>query len=365
MKKLLAGAVVFASVGFVALSAGCSTAPRRASGFGTATEDAGGGDAGSGFGTIPGKTGTDEACQSSATKIEFIPTVIEFVLDDSGSMTKERWDSFGAAFEELVTSMESKVDPALYVGGLLFNGSTKADPAIVDATQADDLRQLIDKRGSGGTPTLEAMTSGYRVLTRFKSPVGDPALAKRVLVVMSDGQPNSGETQIVSMAEENFQETPPVGPILTFSIGVGKFGDSSYSPKFMGDIAVAGGTAPANCDVESTDETTTCHFQVTPGDDTSVMTAALSAAFAKIRAQTATCEFPFALEKGSDPSRVNVLLTDDQGQVTKVKQNPNDGWSYDNPTNPTRVILNGASCEKVKSQTNGKVELQFGCATAK
>jgi len=40
-----------------------------------------------------------------------------------------------------------------------------------------------------------------------------------------------------------------------------------------------------------------------------------------------------------------------------------NGWTYDNPTNPTSVTLNGTSCAEVTATATATVAIQLGCAT--
>ncbi|MBW2454108.1 MAG: hypothetical protein JRI68_06345 [Deltaproteobacteria bacterium] len=42
---------------------------------------------------------------------------------------------------------------------------------------------------------------------------------------------------------------------------------------------------------------------------------------------------------------------------------PNGGWYYDDPNNPTQIIFCEATCTAVQSQTEGQVSVVFGCET--
>ena len=73
-----------------------------------------------------------------------------------------------------------------------------------------------------------------------------------------------------------------------------------------------------------------------------------------------------------DPNKVNVELIDQiNGSKDDVyhvqdqsKCDPNiGGWYYDNNQTPTRVIACPASCTKIKSLAQGKVNVLFGCKT--
>ncbi len=68
---------------------------------------------------------------------------------------------------------------------------------------------------------------------------------------------------------------------------------------------------------------------------------------------------------------VNVLFTDGGGSGNDIFRVDgvgncdavNGGWYYDNPGNPTKVILCPASCDVVSADEMGKMDIVFGCAT--
>src|SRR5207253_1789683 len=79
--------------------------------------------------------------------------------------------------------------------------------------------------------------------------------ARRVVVLLSDGSPSGGENEqqeAVTLVSQHFAATQPT---VLYSVGIGTFpGDSwGYDPKFMSNLAVAGGSAPAGCDPAATD----------------------------------------------------------------------------------------------------------------
>jgi hypothetical protein len=51
------------------------------------------------------------------------------------------------------------------------------------------------------------------------------------------------------------------------------------------------------------------------------------------------------------------------GTQSLLQQSSTDGWSYDDPNNPTKVILNGPTCESVKADVGGKINIVLGCRT--
>ncbi len=84
-----------------------------------------------------------------------------------------------------------------------------------------------------------------------------------------------------------------------------------------------------------------------------------------IRGQVASCTFTLERPDGGaiDPSKVNVVYTNGAGMDAVVGQDMNNGWTYDNPANPTSVTLHGTSCDTVKADPKGKVSINIGCPT--
>jgi hypothetical protein len=198
---------------------------------------------------------------------------------------------------------------------------------------------------------------------------------KKVVVLMTDGVPNGGtseQNQCITATQTEFTKTPPAGPITTFAVGIGKYmplQTSNYDPAFMGKLAVAGGAPNPGCDPANvTDPMKMCHFQITPGTGTAQqLEMQFKAAIDKIRGLVASCDF--ALEKPDggggqiDPGKVNVVYDDGMGHQTVIPQDPNNGWTYDNPQNPTKVSLHGMACDEVKMSTKGSVQIVLGCKT--
>ncbi len=72
--------------------------------------------------------------------------------------------------------------------------------------------------------------------------------------------------------------------------------------------------------------------------------------------------------KTLDPNKVNVNFTPSGGTSQPILQDNNkpcdqgaDGWQWD--PSKTKILLCGATCDKVKADENGQIDLEFGCAT--
>src|SRR5262249_39145015 len=161
--------------------------------------------------------------------------------------------------------------------------------------------------------------------------------------LMTDGVPDGGPEE---QAQCTSAATTELSTVTTFAVGVGPFpspdttGIDGYDPAFLGTLAQAGGAAPAGCNpIEENDPSRLCHFQITPGGKSAQELAQEFAnAINRIRGQVASCDFVLDKSGGTvDPTKVNVVYRDQAGQEHVIVQDPLNGWTYDNPTNPSKV----------------------------
>ncbi|MFO0675191.1 MAG: vWA domain-containing protein [Polyangiaceae bacterium] len=361
-----------------------------------AADDAGPVDPGPSFGSSDSGTGQgstefdlDAGCATAAASAKKFPVYMLFVVDGSGSMLGAKWDGIKGALDAVFDDMKAKADPALAAGMIVYadaNDSTDGDgpyptnldvaPMFVDSIQHTRLRKRIDDTAPDGlTPTLQAMQGGFAAMRPFdvKNPPS-PLLpdGKRVIVLVSDGQPTGDsnvQNDIISLVQRN---APPTSDILTFSIGVGAFGTGSgfdYDPAFMGQIAVAGGTrSKTTCNpTETTNINNVCHFQVTPGSKTAAqLKQEFIDALNRVRSVAAACEYELVAPSGAaiDPAKVNVLYKSGDGTEKLIKADADNGWSYDNPAAPQKVFIHGTACDTIKDDLAGEVKIVLGCKTA-
>lgn len=222
---------------------------------------------------------------------------------------------------------------------------------------------------AGGTDLRAALTSQSALLRAFQPTAPLAPDGKRVLVVMTDGTPGDCGPDRNLCVDDVAALVTAAAPISTFVIGIGDVDapeGSVYDEKFLSRLAHAGGAAPADCnpawDGQNPGGTQPCHFQVTPGAKTSdQLRDEMIAAFTQIAARVQSCELTLDQSAPIDPSKVNVVYTDASGD-TQILAGP-DGWSYDDPTTPTKVILGGASCERLKADPDASVRIVIGCPT--
>ncbi len=352
----------------------------------------GGGEPGLGM-SSSGQLPTDNgACAKGSASLAQVPLYVLFLVDGSGSMGTDaaghpsaKWPAFSKSFRKFVDSLEAQNNPTVGAGLFLFDGAkdlpgfSQDDVPVryVDARQGALLRnRLASAVISGGTNTVFTL-QGQLPLLRDFLPIGAlKAGGRRVAVMISDGVP-SGPSDVLPMTKARcvnmVQEARMWSPSVSFfSVGVGEptADPSDYDPVFMGDLAVAGGESEAGClpgwNAQSPVGSKPCHFQITPGAKTVDQLAQDFLDMMQRIQGTATCTLAIGAPQGGgtiDPSAVNVVMIDDKGKQTPVLQDPVDGWTYDDPQNPTLIKLHGSACVDAKRLVGGTVEVKLGCKT--
>ncbi len=338
-----------------------------------------------------------DQCATAKAEAKRTPVYMQIIIDGSGSMdnapteadprdgNKQHGRKWIAVREALISFFDQQAaapDTSFGAGLYLFSSTvSKSETAVdvpikvIDPTHATALKARIlpPSLPSGGTPLLESIQGQLPLLKSFAPTAPLELNGKRVLVAMTDGVPNGGTTAqntCVTTADSAFKGTPQV---TTFAVGVGDptASTTNYDEVFMGRLAVAGGAPTAGCtpgwNELSPMTQKPCHLQVTPGAKTSAQIRDdFLAAINGIRNAVTSCEFALAKPPGGgevDPSKVNVVYTDGSGKETTLSKDGTNGWSYDNDAAPTKVILNGPACDKLKADSKGKIDIVLGCKT--
>lgn len=198
----------------------------------------------------------------------------------------------------------------------------------------------------GGTPTLPALTAMLQYMAGVASAHPDHAAA---VVLATDGEPTecgilNNVAGVAAVASSYAQGSPPVR---TFVIGVGS---SLFS---LNSIASAGGTGQA--------------FIIdTAQDVTQQFVDAL-----KIIQSSVACQLqiPVPTQGTPDFDKVNVQYTPLGGTPVVVPRvDPSacggaEGWFYDDPSNPSKIILCPTTCDTVRNQDQVTIEIVLGCET--
>jgi uncharacterized protein YegL len=292
--------------------------------------------------------GTGPACATATAEAQNLPVYMVIMYDRSGSMNDNgKWGAAKAGMTSFFSSPDSKNASAsltFFPQGDACGVGTFGTPAVAMRALPDASTfksQLDATTPNGGTPTLPALQGAIQYAQSQAASIGDKG--KVVIVLVTDGIPNGCNSSIanVSSAAAAVKDKIP-----TFVIGVG---DETAS---LNQIAVGGGTKSAIL-VSGTDPTKT--------------QSDIRKALGDIKAQL-SCDFKVPdppAGQSLDYKAVNVVHTPTGGSPDTLSYNQScsgEGWRYDDPAKPTRIIVCDASCNKIR-QDAGKVEVQLGCAT--
>lgn len=320
-----------------------------------------------------GPTGTASACVTEVARADLAPTNLIIVYDKSGSMgdTKtgfdpaQRWIPVNAGMKQFFTDPYSKTLRASLQFFPLSDdtiASACAHPyatPTVPLTLASDpafATALDTTKPSGGTPTLPALEGG---ITYAKQIATSRPTEKTVIVLVTDGEPGFYDKNVivpgcanndvahVAAAAKAAKDGAPSIP--TYVVGVGP------SLSALNAVASAGGTGAA--------------LMVDVNDPAATKTAIVGA-LDGIRQKEVACDFavpPPPSGQELDPLAVNVALKNPDGSENVLGYSKEctsaDGWRYDDPKNPQRILLCSASCDTARASSTGTVSIAFGCKT--
>jgi hypothetical protein len=298
-------------------------------------------------------------CASVSKKAEKVPLDIVIGLDTSFSMTfDDKWTDVKAALEAFVNN-PSYADLGI---GLQFfpirqqcNVSDyqmlAVDLGLEPVVAAPISTALEAQSMAGGTPTVPLLQG----LVAYLNAHTDPN-RKQAIVLATDGVPDdtcvspvAGETpntlaNATMIAAAAYAATPSIP---TFVIGVGS------DLTALNAIAQAGGSGTAT-------------LVDTSANAQQQFLAALDAA----RRTAIPCDFAIPSDTAIDPNETNVNYDPASGgqqafvfvgDATDCTKAPTNGWYFDNPSQPTKVILCDMACDMVKADDRGQVNVVFGC----
>ncbi len=354
----------------------------------------------SGNGSVSNPTNLDDlekaSCAGWDGEAEQLPSILQFVVDTSGSMDEETDSTQGQTkWERTRTALLSSIDklPATVGLGMLFypNMETVQSTSPSDVNQCVKLNALIpiDLLGAAGsaqrnrlstgikgirpssfTPTYDAYTSGVdKGLIPSKLP------GKRFMVLITDGAPTLSGSCVMSSKNSGGHATP-VDPdpiveaiktahaanIQTFVIGSPGSEESidgeDARVAWLSRAATEGGTAKPGC---SDSGPNFCHIDLTQSSD---FGAALADSLAKIAGAAVQCSYELPTPEAGktlDLNAINVVLTGSNGTKTLIARNADpactEGWKL----NGNLVELCSNTCTQAKADTGASLKLLFGC----
>jgi hypothetical protein len=304
-------------------------------------------------------------CATLKKQAHLAPVNLALGIDTSFSMDFEsKWVNLSAALDAFVGDPASS---GLNLGLQFFPlddtcavsaYEALAVPVGPRATVAPLIEHAIAaQRPAGGTPTVQLL-EGLIATLRTNTDAG--AGVKPVIVLATDGVPDStclyapdGGTpnslaNAEAIAKQAFSGTPSI-PV--FVIGVGS------DLTALNGLAAAGGTGTATL----------------VGVDLATTEAAFVTALNTIREQSLPCNLTLPEGTTGDPTETNVAYAPGSGatqsfvyvgSAATCAMAPNNGWYFDDPNQPTEVILCPGACHAISADPEGTVDVVLGCPRA-
>jgi hypothetical protein len=340
-----------------------STATTAAGGGGPTSSGAGG-DGGDdtffdGGGPTDSGLDPDSACGAFAEQAKGATLNLYIDFDKSQSMSGTKWDSAKAGLNAFVSDPTSA---GILVALNFFPGKNAStcdqfaykEPVVPYAelpANAMVITQAMNAEKPDGFSTPIYPALGGALLKSIEVLANKPGETVAVLLV-TDGLPVGPAPMCGNVDPEDPQAIADLAAtglskgVRTFVIGL-----PGVDQAFANKVAAAGGT-------DSAILVTIANVQ-----------AEFQAALTKVRGEALPCEYdiPTKVSGGEvDHDFVNVELTFADGTPEILPQNPTcsgEGWKYDDPANPTKILFCETSCKKVKADLKAKVQILMGCKT--
>lgn len=304
------------------------------------------------------------ACATTSAAAKLTPVNLVVMYDRSGSMgdTNEdpgfdpakRWIPVGQATKAFFADPASAGISASLTffpnAGNSCQGAVYASAGVgLTALPNAAFANAIDGTSpQGDTPTRAAVAGA---IAQAQSVAAAHPNEKTVIVLVTDGEPygcginnanqSNAEAQLVAQDVAAVAATIP-----TYVIGVGP------SVQNLNAVAQAGGTTA---------------FQVQVGDPQKTKDDLL-AAMSLIRGALGRCDFDIPAPPDGrtlDYNKVNVVFTPAGQAAQTLPYNPTctggQGWHFDDVNAPKKVLLCTNTCEVVKTQAGGAVDVAFSC----
>ncbi|WP_437537610.1 vWA domain-containing protein [Sorangium sp. So ce726] len=326
-----------------------------------------------------GSTGAGEACATQSSQAGFQQVYLVFAFDVSASMTASdvewrrkdlKWDPVVAATKQFFLDPASegfRASLTFFPGaaqvfqaceGTIYSTpnvpmTPLPSPAFGEAI--DVIEPEISAMGTWRTSTptafaVEGLTA-YIEAQRQQNP------GKYAIVLVTDGYPEGcrqGGNALQDVVSN--VEAARANNISTFVIGVDSPQGDGAPPSLtnLHEIAAAGGTGEAS--------------MLNTGDPTQT-TAAFKTAIEKIRGAAVSCTIPIPPAPDGrtfDKQKVNVTYTSAQTNMPTTLSydqacSAAGTWRYDEPANPTAIILCDDTCAVVQADVEVSLGVDFTC----
>lgn len=306
-----------------------------------------------------------ESCAESSNPAAAVPADVFILVDQSVSMddnrvnpadpsSPTRWEALTTALKAFIESPRSEgLRVGLQYFGLMKNGAVLCDPEDYNGADVeigelpDNAGELLDSLDahfpSSSTPSVPALEGA---LMHAKAWALEHPERPVVVVFATDGYPTECERSSIpdlqAVAAEYAQGTPRIP---TFVVGIGQVSNLKL-------VAQAGGTQKA--------------FFVA---DCPTAVEDLTTMLERIASSPAICEYQLPeLREGEflDKSKINLVYYPDKGVGGEALRQVSgelacgDGWYFDDPERPTKVIACPETCPRLGG---GTVDVVVGCET--
>ena len=306
----------------------------------------------------PSSDGYVEACAETVVTAEPLPLDLYFMLDTSGSMSGSNID---ALHQGVVNFAQDASAAGIFVSGQQFaiggysetcNPADYANPAVPwsQLPYPQFVNWVNSLAATGYTPSVASLQGA---VDACKARLASVSNHKCVVVFVTDGNPegNCAPTQSAAQA--------PLGAIAADSCanGIPVFAIGFPNLPALGQ-GIINFVAQQGCTNQA--------FIIQSGSMGAQFTQQLLA----IQQASLGCEFlmPHTDAGLIDIDQVKLTYTPGGGgapqelpRVGDAGQCAGQGWYYDNNNNPSKLILCPDSCNTVKSDPNGQVNVELGC----
>ena len=218
------------------------------------------------------------------------------------------------------------------------------------------IASLGTKQPDGLTPTSAALSGAVsEAKTYASSNAGHTVIA----VLATDGLPTECDQSIANIAAIASGAVAGSPSVKTFVIGVFAPAEQAQAQTNLDQIAAAGGTQ--NAFIINTTQNVSQQFV---------------AALNTIRGSALPCEYTLPIPESGTPdyAKVNVTFTDGSGAKQTIPYvmsagscGTSSGWYYDaDPAQggkPTKIIVCPATCNALKADPKGRIDVVQGCQT--
>jgi len=304
------------------------------------------------------------ACASTAVAADeaLAPVDIIWVVDSSGSMDDEA-DAVQSALNEFSAFIAaSGIDYRVILIG--DAGDMTVPPPLGGSAEF-----LHVNRGVGSTNAFEHIVDGFSAYQAFRRP---DALVHIVIVTddESDWSQSFFEAKLALLpapgipasytlhaicSEETLISIPPIPP---------------FPAPCFGGLGIGGAAGIGQTYIDTTTDTGGVWRSICTADWDPIFMAVAEAVSVGIPLPC-TYDIPPPPEGETlDPNGVNFVYTPTGGSPTTIPRVDNaaacgagDGWYYDDPADPTQIIVCANTCTTLGGDADGHVDIQFGCAT--